>query len=60
MVKVIARLCRAFFMHELGVQVERVRQIEAKVIARLCRAFFMHLLSLRQMMDLEIKLTELS
>ena len=43
--KVIARLCRAFFMHT-----DRERNVVTKrsegwtlVIARLCRAFFMHI-----------------
>ena len=39
---VIARLCRAFFMHidrALQTLTERERDV---VIARLCRAFFIH------------------
>ena len=43
----IARLCRAFFMHEGSAAeyttAEMFRdRIEGTVIARLCRAFFMH------------------
>ena len=41
----IARLCRAFFMHKHlknGENVSRPKASKKKVIARLCRAFFMH------------------
>ena len=37
--RMIARLCRAFFMHKKKINLNSGRY---KVIARLCRAFFMH------------------
>ena len=39
---VIARLCRAFFMHAMVRQLESSGAEFVLVIARLCRAFFMH------------------